>query len=227
MGSGASAMSPVVNATSPTNPYWSYADLGIFLLVLSLLAVLLRVLMRLHLLPSSQLSNPSARLQILVALVLTGTLYLILRLHYWRPVVKPLGWTRPAAIHVLLSLGTGGTLALVVLLYQRVATRDLVSIASPQVLVLATLVAPVLEESLFRGCLFPLIAQRIGNASAVFLSATVFALFHGPVDWAHGVSFALAGIAYGWLRVISATTTAPALAHAAYNLTLLSAAALS
>lgn len=48
----------------------------------------------------------------------------------------------------------------------------------------------------------------------------IFALFHGPTDLVHWVTLTGTGIGYGWMRVASGSTTAPALMHATYNLTL-------
>ena len=52
---------------------------------------------------------------------------------------------------------------------------------------------------------------------AVILTAFLFALFHQPTDLAHWVSFTATGVAYGWIRVVSRTTTAATLMHATYN----------
>lgn len=216
--------SPAVSARCGESPYWTYADLGIFLLALALLTLGLHVLSRLHLLARSQLVHPSDALQTAIVLSLTGTLYAILKLRYRRPVIQPLGWVRPKTIHTLASLGTGATLAASVLLYQHGISQGIAFTPSLHLLVLASLLAPVLEESLFRGCLLPLIAKTAGNTAAVFITAGAFALFHGPADLAHWISFAATGVAYGWIRVVSGTTTAPAMAHAAYNIVLLLAA---
>ena len=89
---------------------------------------------------------------------------------------------------------------------------------------LAALLAPILEESLFRGCVFPLLATKTGNAVAIAVTAGIFALFHRPADLVHWISFGLTGIAYGSIRAISGSTTGPAIAHSAYNLILLFAA---
>jgi membrane protease YdiL (CAAX protease family) len=63
-----------------------------------------------------------------------------------------------------------------------------------------------------------LLAETIGSGIAVILTAILFALFHQPADVAHWVSFTAAGVAYGWIRVASRSTTAAALMHATYNL---------
>lgn len=217
--------SPAVHATGDDSPYWGYGDLGVFLLGLALLALGLRVLARLHVLSAGQLLHPSDSLQLTIVLLLTGTLYAILKLRYRRRVLVSLGWVRPRTVHSVGSLATGTVLALGVLLLQHLESRAVAFTPSFQLLVLSSVFAPILEESLFRGCLLPLVAKTAGNASAVVFTAGVFALFHAPTDVAHWISFVAAGMAYGWIRVASGTTTAPALAHAVYNLIIFSAAA--
>ena len=87
-----------------------------------------------------------------------------------------------------------------------------------ELLLLGLLLGPILEESFFRGCLLPLLAQTTGNVPAVILTAFLFALFHQPADLAHWVSFTATGVAYGWIRVASRSTAAAAVMHATYNL---------
>ena len=67
-----------------------------------------------------------------------------------------------------------------------------------ELLLLALLLGPVLEESFFRGCLLPLLAQTTGKVVAVVLTAFLFALFHQPADLAHWVFLTATGLAYGW-----------------------------
>lgn len=95
------------------------------------------------------------------------------------------------------------------------------SISTWKLAVLAGVLGPILEESFFRGCLLPLIAQTSGSPGAVILTALLFAFFHQPPTVLHCVCFAMSGIFYGWARVASGSTTVSALIHAAYNLTLL------
>lgn len=49
-------------------------------------------------------------------------------------------------------------------------------------------------------------------------TAAVFAVFHAPGDIIHWVWFSATGLGYGWLRVASRTTTAPAFMHVACKL---------
>jgi len=90
-----------------------------------------------------------------------------------------------------------------------------------EAMTLGVVLGPILEESFFRGCLLPVLAGTFTNGLAVILTALIFALFHNPVNLAHWVSFSGSGVAYGWIRVTSRSTTAATLTHAACNLVLL------
>jgi membrane protease YdiL (CAAX protease family) len=70
------------------------------------------------------------------------------------------------------------------------------------------------------------VARTFGGAFAVIATALLFAVFHGPTDLAHWCWFTATGVAYGWLRLASQTTTAAAFMHATDNLTLFLAARL-
>jgi membrane protease YdiL (CAAX protease family) len=66
--------------------------------------------------------------------------------------------------------------------------------------------------------------HNLGNTVSVLTTAVLFAAFHGPKDLAHWAWSTATGIAYGWLRLASKTTTASAFMHATCNLTLFLAA---
>ena len=98
------------------------------------------------------------------------------------------------------------------------------TILAADFLILGLLLGPILEESVFRGCLLPVVARTFGSAFSVLATAVLFAAFHGPTDVIHWIWFSATGVAYGWLRLASQTTTAPAFMHATCNLTLFLAA---
>ena len=201
-------------------PYWSYEDIGIFLLVLSALSALLDVLSSLHLLPRSQLAHPGFALQTSVIVTLMLVLYLVLKLRYRQAVLRPLGWIWPRRAFVIIAPLVGGFLAAGVGFCHHGYAHDTGTMPFVGLVVLGLILGPVLEESFFRGCLFPVFACSLGPGSAVILTAFLFALFHGPVNQVQWLSFSSTGLAYGWIRVTSRSTTAAALAHAAYNLVL-------
>ena len=199
------------------NLYWNYADIGIFFLVLVLIGLGLRLLVRFHLLPRSELSNPSVFLQILLIASLTLALYLVLKLRHRRPVLYSLGWAWPRTLYVIVSLITGALLASGVALYLHYSHGITPQIGILELLFLGLLLGPILEESFFRGCMLPLLAQTTGTVLSVVLTALLFALLHQPTDLAHWVSFTATGVAYGWIRVASGSTAACAVSHASYN----------
>jgi membrane protease YdiL (CAAX protease family) len=149
---------------------------------------------------------------------LSLALYLVLKFRHHRPVLQPLGWVWPRAAHIVVALIAGILLASGVFLYLRFRHQSTQPMAVMELLFLGLLLGPILEESLFRGCLLPLLAQTTGSRIAVILTAILFALFHQPPNLAHWVSFTATGVAYGWIRVASRSTAAAAVMHAMYNL---------
>ncbi|MGB8769258.1 MAG: type II CAAX endopeptidase family protein [Candidatus Korobacteraceae bacterium] len=200
-------------------PYWNYEDIGVFFLVVVLLGSVLRFLGRFRLLQRSELTDPSFGLQVAVVASLSLALYLVLKFRHHQPVLQPLGWVWPRAAHIVLAVISGVLLASGVALYLRFRHQSTQPVAVTELLFLGLLLGPILEESLFRGCLLPLLAQTSGSGTAVVLTAIMFVLFHQPPNLAHWVSFTATGIAYGWIRVASRSTAAAAVMHATYNLT--------
>ena len=201
--------------------FWSYEDLGIFFLLVALLSLTLHALVRLRVLPESELSQPDDSLQMVIVTVLITGLFAVLKLRHRKPVLRPLGWVLPSGGQLSISLLTGVLLATGALLYTQRESAMAPLAHSVEGVLAISLLGPMLEETLFRGCLLPLIARTVGNKLAIIASACIFAVFHAPTDIAHGVFFAIGGIVYGWIGVASATTTAPAFAHAFCNLILL------
>jgi len=216
----ASIWSVMKNDAECATPYWNYEDVGIFFLVPVFLGSVLRLLVRFHLLPRSELSDPSVGLQSAVIASLSLTLYLVLKLRHHQPVLRPLGWIWPRTAHIVVALLGGILLAASVALYLHLRHRSMPPIAVTELILFGLLLGPVLEESFFRGCLLPLLAQATGKTIAMILTAILFALFHQPSDLAHWMSFTVTGLAYGSIRVASRSTMAAAAMHAAYNFAL-------
>jgi membrane protease YdiL (CAAX protease family) len=201
-------------------PYWNYEDIGVFFLVLVLLGFVLRLLVRFHLLPRSELSDPSFGLQSAVIASLGLALYSVLKLRHHQPVLRPLGWIWPPTAYIVVALLGGILLAAAVALYLRLRHQSTPRIAVAELILFGLLLGPLLEESFFRGCLLPLLAQATGKGTAVILTAILFALFHQPSNLAHWVSFTATGLAYGSIRVATRSTMSAAVMHSAYNLVL-------
>ena len=185
-----------------------------------LLGLILRLLVHLQVLSRYALDKPSIGLQSAVVTLLGAGLYFILRLRHRQPVLKPLGWVVPKMSCIVMALMMGSSFAAGIALYLRLRNQFTTPIPIAELLILGLVFGPILEESFFRGCLLPVLALSTGTIPAVIITGVVFAVFHGPVDLAHWVTLTATGIAYGWMRLASRSTTASALAHSAYNLTL-------
>lgn len=201
-------------------PYWSYEDVGIYFLVLVFLGTMVHLAVRLHWLAAAQLVTPSLALQTSVVILLSIGLYLILKWRYRRPVIVPLGWARPSGLNSAIGFLGGMFAALGVAFVMHSRHEAMPTISTSDFVVLGLFLGPILEESVFRGCLLPVLARTVGNPASVVATAVLFSAFHGPRDAMHWVWFCATGVAYGWLRLASHTTTAAALMHATCNLTL-------
>lgn len=216
-----SSLQPTKSGREGERPYWNYEDIGIFLLVLSALSTILELLARLHLFPRSELEHPGFGLQISVIFALMLALYLILKLRYRLGLLRPLGWIWPHTSVMIIAPLLGVLLAEAVVLLSHAPAQNTTTMPLLQALALGLVFGPILEESFFRGFLLPVLACSLGKTLAVILTAFLFALFHGPGNLAHWAFLIGTGLAYGWIRVACRSTTAAALAHAAYNLVLL------
>lgn len=205
---------------SDPKPHWGYEDIGAFWVLLVLLNLILRLLVRFHLLAPFAAGKPRLTLLVTVVAFLSVGLYSILKLRYKEPVLTPLGWVMPEPIFIAIALTAGPLCAAGITLCLRLQNQRMPPIPALELLALGLTLGPILEESLFRGCLLLVLAQTVGTTPAVIITAILFALFHGPANWAHWLSFTATGLAYGCTRVASRSTTAPALMHAAYNLAL-------
>jgi uncharacterized protein len=203
----------------PSRPYWGYEDIAIFFALAALMNTAVRLGARFHVIAQSEITNPGVRLQFIIVLILSLGLYLTLKLRYHLPVVRALGWTAPSMRYTIIALAAGILSAAGVALYLRARHQTLPLGAN--MILLGSVLAPILEESLFRGFLLPVLARTAGNVWAVIGTGILFALIHGPTNVGHWLAFSAAGILYGWLRVASGTTTAAAILHGVYNLTLI------
>jgi len=83
--------------------------------------------------------------------------------------------------------------------------------------------APVMEELLFRGFLYPVLKRHLGMGSAVLLTAFAFALLHGSqlrFAWGPLLVIFLVGLVLTIVRALKNSVGASLLMHVAYNATL-------
>ena len=85
---------------------------------------------------------------------------------------------------------------------------------------MAVFVAPLVEETLFRGYLYPLFARSFGVTPAILLTGVLFGLMHGgQLGWAPGLVAVLTmvGIVFTLVRARTGTVFASFLMHLGYN----------
>jgi membrane protease YdiL (CAAX protease family) len=83
--------------------------------------------------------------------------------------------------------------------------------------------APLLEELLFRGFLYPVLVRRFGVAIALPATAAGFGLIHAAqLGWSWGpvLVIFIVGLAFTITRAVTKSVAAPLIMHVAYNSTL-------
>jgi membrane protease YdiL (CAAX protease family) len=86
--------------------------------------------------------------------------------------------------------------------------------------ILGVLVAPLVEETIFRGFLYPVIARRMGVGAGIAITGTLFGLMHAAqLGGALGqiALLILVGIALTWVRARTGTVAASYFVHLGYN----------
>lgn len=200
--------------------YWGYEDIGIFFSCTLFIGLLINSAVHLRVLNQATLNRPLLILQAAVLLSLMGSLYTILKVRYRRHVWLALGWTKLNRRRAVDATLVGMALAIPVVLFIHWSQWPLPVIPVWDFVLLGAVLGPALEESFFRGCLLPVIARTLGAPVATFISALLFTALHKPPTSAQWIFFTITGIAYGWLRVRSGSTTAAILMHSVYNITL-------
>jgi membrane protease YdiL (CAAX protease family) len=85
---------------------------------------------------------------------------------------------------------------------------------------MAVLVAPLVEETVFRGYLYPLFAKSFGIVPGVLLTGVLFGLMHGSqLGWSWGIValLILVGVIFTFVRAHTGTVVASFLLHLGYN----------
>ncbi|MFY9585020.1 MAG: CPBP family intramembrane glutamic endopeptidase [Candidatus Acidiferrales bacterium] len=229
---------------------WSWPDLIIFLvfvlgssIILPLLAGVAAVFIW-HVKLADIESVPATKAAVLVAgqalwsaatmIFLFGTVRLRQADPFWRTI----GWRalRPSTMTegkaALLCLLGGVALAVAVQLSSlgigkrtKLPIEELFQSRSSVLLLMALgiLVAPVVEETIFRGYIYPVLARGLGIPAGVLLTGTLFGLVHAPQlwgGWGQIVLIIIVGVALTLVRARTGTVLASFLVHFGYNTTL-------
>ena len=207
-------------STLEGNGALSYTDIGFFFVFVFFLAMMFRIGVHLHAFSQTRLDNPTPPFQITISLSLIGSFYAIIRLRHGRGVWKLLGWIWPSRIHLLAALLGGIGLGIGVDIIAHASTSTTHVIQFWDLILLDALLGPIIEESVFRGCLLPVVARTTGLTIGIAVTAALFATLHPISKFVQWLCFVTTGIAYGCIRAKSGSTAASTLMHAVYNATL-------
>ena len=168
-------------------------------------------------------------LQLVMWLPALGYIAYVVRLRYGMPLRDGLAWVRlpkPARSYLRTGalLALASALASVVLsdptrvspMQEMFANREALWILGG----FGVLVAPWLEEIVFRGFLYAAFERAHGRWVALVVTSAVFATLHGSQygwQWQQLSVLLAVGLAFGLVRMRSGSTKATTLVHAAYN----------
>jgi membrane protease YdiL (CAAX protease family) len=173
--------------------------------------------------------------QLLMFAALIGYLAVQMRLRFGAPFWRTIGW-RPMetghAPRALTYLGfvTGGFFLAVVVQVASAAFGTKARLPMEAlfqdrlvallILLMAVLVAPVVEETIFRGYIYPVVARSFGQGVGVVATGTLFGLLHASQLWGGWVQIGLlvfVGIVFSYARAVKRTVLASYLLHVSYN----------
>jgi len=173
--------------------------------------------------------------QVLISLAMLGYLAAEMRFYYGLPFWRTIGWHpletggRPRG-YVYARYELGGFLfsVLIQLASATVGTKTKLPIESLfqdrrtaiLLMLMAVTVAPLFEETVFRGYIYPMIARSLGVGGSIIITGTLFGMLHAPQLWGGWGQIALlivVGIFFTYVRAKTRTVVASYLLHVGYN----------
>jgi len=152
---------------------------------------------------------------------------------FWRTIgFRPLGASGTTAGQVFLCLLAGFGLSMAVTATSLFIGKHTPTpfdeafqtrIALISLILYGILMAPLVEEMMFRGFLYPVVARRFGIVTGVLFTGILFGLFHALQLWGAWALVVLlmgVGVALTWVRARTRSVLASFLMHVAYNSTL-------
>lgn len=227
--SPASASGPA----SPDYPFWNWRDAALFAgmaIPCFLLAIALTQGI-FALLPTNTAAPRLMTMQFSGFAFWFLCLYAMLRARYGQPFWASLAWTAPwpgAAFTLFLGPLLAFSVVVLGILLRTPEIQSSIHLLMQDrwstllIGVLATTLAPLFEELLFRGFLLPLLVRSFGTLLAILLCSLPFTLLHGPQyqwTWQHLLLLFCASAVFCLVRLRTGSTAASTLVHATYNLT--------
>ena len=176
--------------------------------------------------------------QVIVSVVVLCYLAVQLRLRFNLRFWHTLGWrwltinkTPPAVVYLGLICGGFMLSILVQLGSVAVGTKGKLPIeaffqdrkTALLLMLMSVLLAPLFEETIFRGYIYPVVARTFGITTGIIATGTLFGLLHAEQLWGGWGQIGLlilVGIVFTWLRAVTKTVLASYLVHLSYNSTL-------
>jgi membrane protease YdiL (CAAX protease family) len=162
-------------------------------------------------------------------------LWIRVRRFYHRPFWRTLGW-RPLNLEGISPLLTyagcvgGGCTFAVLIEFAGAAVHEKTKLpieaffqdrrSALLLLVLSVVVAPLVEETIFRGFIYPTLARSWGVRRSILATGTLFGLMHAFQLWKGWWEIALlvlVGIVFTWVRAVMRTVAASYCMHLGYN----------
>ena len=226
---------------------WSWPHFIVFILFAFVSLIVIQTALAAHYAPSKHLatkdleeyllSNPKFAIGSMVVwyAVLFFFLYVTLSILRGHPFWQILGWRKiqpragelPRNPLVYFLAGCGLSL-FVAILSSQMKTPENVPMeelfkhreTALMFMALAVLVAPLVEETLFRGYLYPLFARSFGIAPGIILTGVCFGAMHGAQlgwTWSLVSMLILVGIVFTIVRARTGSVFASYLMHLGYN----------
>jgi hypothetical protein len=163
------------------------------------------------------------------------TIYLFIVVNHRLPFWETLMWQTPAAPKALLFFLGGIALAVAIqIMPPLLPDRDDFPLTrlftSPQagyaIAAFAILIAPFMEELIFRGVLFSFFQHLVGDRFAVLGTAALFAALHVPEYWGawnHVLLILIVGLVFSAARGAAGSLAPSVILHVAYNASLMTA----
>jgi membrane protease YdiL (CAAX protease family) len=145
----------------------------------------------------------------------------------WRPFRERIGWSlifRYLFGGLLLAVAAGAASQLFnqdIDLPMEELLRDRQSVLL--LMALGVLLAPLVEETVYRGCVYPVLARKLGMGLGVFTTGMLFGLAHAPQLWPGYGQIGLivaVGTVLTYIRARSGTVAASYIVHLGYNMVL-------
>jgi uncharacterized protein len=224
---------------------WGWIDLLIFLLIAIGGIVVLSVLVAIGLAAAG--GNPrqvqqSATANFLIVVIqavldlgLLGFLAAQMRARFHLPFWRGIGWRRldTGTIPRWVAYGglvLGGCLIAVLVTAASAISPPKGELPIQQILqdrhtlilfaLMAVFIAPVVEETFFRGYLYPVVARSFGLATGVITTGIVFGLLHASQlsgGWWQIALLVVVGIIFTLVRAVTKTVVASYILHLSYN----------